>query len=245
MSLIAQPLLATSELDELAARICQEHDGVIADSWLDDDAKAAAEAKLDELARLSPMEYDGRRPDAARDLNVRRSTLDDEIKSCRVRLGDDLGAPLAPNLPPVPLDWRVDPWPEPVNGGELLDAVIARINRIVVISEDLAVTVTLFVLMDWCHEDVATFDSLPRYRRVDDDETKQLRQKSLRWASKHAETLSGTLASGPSGPPGPAVTATPPGDAARPAARAGRDRTTLSKHRRPGRPGHRHAWAIG
>jgi len=70
------------------------------------------------LARLSPGEYDRARQTEAARLGIRKETLDAEVARRRP-LSDD-GQGQAVHLPPV------DPWPEPVNGADVLDQVSAR-----------------------------------------------------------------------------------------------------------------------
>ena len=55
--------------------------------WMPHAAEALPEGdeKIDELARLSAIEYDRRRERAAKDLGVRISVLDKEVKTCRTR----------------------------------------------------------------------------------------------------------------------------------------------------------------
>jgi putative DNA primase/helicase len=124
-----------------------------APSSADDSAKAAAaEAEqrlIDELARLSQVEYDRRRRDAANELGVRRPTLDDAREARRAALA----AQRAP--PPLFGHWVVETWPEEVDGDALILAIMRRIRRHVVLTTDQALTVTLWVLMTWAHQEAA------------------------------------------------------------------------------------------
>src|SRR6202040_3306815 len=85
---------------------------------VDEEAKAAAAARekelIDELASLSQTEYDRRRRSAASELGVRSSTLDSEREARR--------AALAAERAPAPLFgwWVVEPWPEEVDGDDLI-----------------------------------------------------------------------------------------------------------------------------
>ena len=57
-----------------------------APAWMPHAAEALeGDKKIDELARLSAIEYDRRRERAAKDLGVRISVLDKEVKTCRTR----------------------------------------------------------------------------------------------------------------------------------------------------------------
>jgi CHC2 zinc finger len=115
-----------------------------------DDAKAKAEAAektlIDELARLNDIEYDRRRHDAADQLGIRRGTLDDQVNARRAERPEQEGPP------PLFGHWVVEPWSDPVDAGELIAALVARIKRHVVVSEDDALTVALWVLFAWVHD---------------------------------------------------------------------------------------------
>ena len=49
----------------------------------------------------------------------------------------------------------VEPWPEAVHAGELLLAIVGRIKRHVVLSDEQALTVALWILFAWVHDTAA------------------------------------------------------------------------------------------
>ena len=118
---------------------------------LDGKAKAASaeQALIDELARLNAVDYDRRRDASADQIGVRRGTLDNEVEARRRELAEEAG--------PAPLfgHWVVEPWPEAVNTGELILALIGRIKRHVIFGDDEALTVALWVIFAWIHEAAA------------------------------------------------------------------------------------------
>ena len=73
-------------------------------------------AEVARLAALPPHEYERCRREAAKGLGVRAPTLDEAVKSARPRDedGEGQGEPITPEDP--------EPWPDPVDGAELLDA---------------------------------------------------------------------------------------------------------------------------
>ena len=107
----------------------------------------AYEATLDSLAALPVVEYERRREDAARELEMRVSVLDAEVKRRRSDTGacgdGPGGAPL--ELP--------DPesWPEPVNGAQVLDRIVEAVSRHVVLPPRCADAVALWVMFAHCH----------------------------------------------------------------------------------------------
>jgi hypothetical protein len=116
-----------------------------------DEQKAKAEAEeqglIDKLSRLSGLEYDRRRNEAARDLGVRRGSIDREVEARRRQREEETG--------PAPLfgRWIVEPWPERVETNALLVQVQSRLKRhIVFSSKDQAVIVTLWTLFSWVHQ---------------------------------------------------------------------------------------------
>src|SRR5262245_53446818 len=88
-------------------------------------------AELERLARLAPLDYERARKDAAKRLGISRlSLLDALVKAKRAELGldgDDGKQGHAIEFP------TPEPWPGPVDGAELLDAIAAAIRRHVVL----------------------------------------------------------------------------------------------------------------
>ena len=78
------------------------------------DKKQTDESLVAGLARLSPFEYDRKRKDTAKAIGITVATLDKAVAEQR-------GHANAKNadLP----HWSVEPWPEAVSGGRLLNAL--------------------------------------------------------------------------------------------------------------------------
>jgi hypothetical protein len=119
---------------------------VPADPVAKDKASADEQALIDELARLNDVQYDRRRTEAADQLGIRRGTLDNQVSARRAERAEEEGSP------PLFGHWVVEPWPEPVDTGELIDALIARIKRHVVVQDHEALTAALWVLLAWVHD---------------------------------------------------------------------------------------------
>jgi putative DNA primase/helicase len=120
---------------------------------VDEEAKAAAEARekelIDELARVSPTEYDRRRTSAADELGVRRSTLDSATEARRAALEGERTSP------PLFGHWAVEPWPEAVDGDALIRSIVCRVRSHVVLSADQALAGALWDMLAWVHQDAA------------------------------------------------------------------------------------------
>jgi hypothetical protein len=114
-------------------------------------AEAAAEEQrlIDELARLNQTDYDRRRTEAASELGIRRSILDNAREVRRAEMEAERGPP------PLFGHWVVEPWPEPVDGDALLHAIVRRIRRHIVLGNEQAITVALWILMAWIHQEAA------------------------------------------------------------------------------------------
>jgi hypothetical protein len=114
-------------------------------------AKAAADEQqlIDELARLNAADYDRRRKEAADELGMRRSTLDDMVGARRAEQADEAG--------PAPLfgHWMVEPWPEPVDTAALVVSIIDRVKKHVILSDDEALIVALWIMFAWVHDAAA------------------------------------------------------------------------------------------
>src|SRR5262249_44609874 len=109
-------------------------------------AEADEQKLIDELAGLSGLDYDRRRNDAARDLGVRRSSIDREVEARRARQREEAG--------PAPLfgHWVVEPWPAPVDTDALLLQIQRRLRRHIVFGENEQVIVALWISFSWVHE---------------------------------------------------------------------------------------------
>ena len=94
---------------------------------------------LRDLAALSPIEYDRRREEEAKRLGIRVRTLDQEIAKLRDEAAEaQCGKPL--------LFSTVDPWPNPVDGAELLDALADSARRYMTLPEYVEVTLPLWAV---------------------------------------------------------------------------------------------------
>ncbi|MGE4401819.1 MAG: DUF3631 domain-containing protein [Desulfobulbus sp.] len=90
------------------------------------------------LAGLSAIEYEQKRRAVAEALGVRAAALDRAVKEAgKGQDGEDL-----------PFD-EPNPWPDPVEPGQLLDDIAATIQRFIVCSDDVARAVALWSAMTW------------------------------------------------------------------------------------------------
>lgn len=95
-------------------------------------------AAVERLARLSPLEYDKVRKEEAAALGVRPGTLDTVVKAMRKQAAAD----------DTPFE-EVEPWPEPVDGADLLDQIAATVRRFIICSTETAQAVALWVALTW------------------------------------------------------------------------------------------------
>jgi Protein of unknown function (DUF3631) len=109
-------------------------------------AKALEDQLLDALAKAEGLDYARRRKEAAKELEVSTRDIDTEVNR---RREDAQVAPLYGH-------WIVEPWPEPVEGDSLLRDIIKRIKRHVIISDDGALTIALWIMLSWVHDEIAT-----------------------------------------------------------------------------------------
>jgi putative DNA primase/helicase len=105
--------------------------------------------KIAELAQLSKLDYGKRRRDEAKKIGITTKALDALVAKKRAEIEAECAAP------PLYPHWTVEPWPEAVEGAVLLDALVKKTRRHVVMSEDQAVTAALWVILTWVHETAA------------------------------------------------------------------------------------------
>jgi len=97
-------------------------------------------ARIGELAALSPIEYDQIRENEAKKMKIRVSTLDKEVSRLRPVDTEESGDLIFP----VP-----ETWPETVDGGTLLSEIVATIKRFVVCFDETAIAAALWIVMTW------------------------------------------------------------------------------------------------
>ncbi len=101
------------------------------------DGKENDEQALGRLARLTLAQYDRVRKSEAGKLGMRVESLDAEVSRCRRQLDEEANGG-GIELPVV------EPWPEAVNGGEVLDAVAGRYSLYVVLPPGAAEAMALW-----------------------------------------------------------------------------------------------------
>jgi hypothetical protein len=130
----------------------------IAPDWIkpvgdaSDEAKAATaqeDALIEALRKLPPgIEFARQRKRAAKELGVNQSAIDDELEARRSENRN--------KATPLHGHWIVEPWPEPIDGDALLRDIMQRVRRHVVCTHDDALTIALWIMMAWVHDEVAT-----------------------------------------------------------------------------------------
>jgi putative DNA primase/helicase len=105
-----------------------------------EDTRPEDDAEITRLARLSPIACDRELPAAAERLGCRMPTLRAAVAAARGNGAATPGQGRPLDLP------EAEPWPEPVDGAELLDTLAAAIRRHVVLDRHEADAVALWVL---------------------------------------------------------------------------------------------------
>jgi len=101
------------------------------------------DAEIKRLATLPQQQYEQERKSAAEKLNIRLRVLDRLVEPKQAKNkpnGDDGKQGRAFSIP------EPEPWPKPVNGAELLDAIADAIGRYVVMPEHSRDTVALWIM---------------------------------------------------------------------------------------------------
>ena len=107
-------------------------------------ANAAIEAAIERLAALSDNDYELVREDEAKKLGIRLTFLDKVVQKTKAA---NAGAALDPSAAKlVKHSSPIEPWPEVVNGGALLLELVKAIRAQVVMEENAAIAVALWVL---------------------------------------------------------------------------------------------------
>ena len=114
--------------------------------------------EIERLAALDTVDYEIARKEAANQLSIRASVLDDlriqkrrELKLDGAKADDGQGRTLA--LP------EVMPWPDPVEGDRVAEALKATLKRYIRMSDAEADVCALWVLLSWA---IDKFSKAPR-----------------------------------------------------------------------------------
>ena len=136
----------------------------------DGDGKTKAEEReqqlIDELAQLDPIEFDRRRDNAARELGIRRGTLDNAVEARRNEQRGQIKGPLPFG------HWEVEPWSEAVDTDVLLVALKQRVRRHVVLNDQACTIVALWIMFAWVHDAVAVHSPMLRATSAERDSGK-------------------------------------------------------------------------
>jgi putative DNA primase/helicase len=99
------------------------------------------DVEIERLARLSLIQYDREREAIAEKLGIRVTAIDSAVKAERGKQSDD-------QLKFLP-HWNVEPWPEPVDGDALLQALQAHFKRYIALPPHADVALALWTLHTW------------------------------------------------------------------------------------------------
>ena len=102
-------------------------------------------AKFEALAQLSPVEYDRRRKEEAEGLGIRTSTLDIEVAARRPESNENESGGTAV------LFADVEPWPNVVDGAELLQSLADAFRRFLALPKFAAEAMAFWVLHAHAH----------------------------------------------------------------------------------------------
>jgi putative DNA primase/helicase len=103
------------------------------------------EAEINRVAQLSTLDYERERETIAKRLSIRLHVLDEMVARARQKTAAD------PSLTSLPAVETV-PWPEPVNGAQLLDDITAAVRRYVVLEKGAAEATALWVVHTYCFD---------------------------------------------------------------------------------------------
>jgi hypothetical protein len=109
-------------------------------------AKAREDALLNALIEAQGLDYERQKKAVAKELDVSPTAIDNEVKA---RREDMQAAPLYGH-------WITEPWLEVCDGDALLRDIIRRIKRHIVIKDEYALAIALWIVMSWVHDDIAT-----------------------------------------------------------------------------------------
>ncbi len=144
----------STDAGTLAPSIVEETLGAIDGGSDIDSVGAALKAYADAARHLPPINRELARSTAIKTLKARnvcdsRRLTDAALRDAKVSGTDDTAHPTSGGI--VALE-DVDPWPDPVDGEELLDEVLTAIMNHIAIGEHAALAVTLWIMFSHAHD---------------------------------------------------------------------------------------------
>ena len=131
-------------VDALSEEV-KDHDLPTANCELDSevlklDGYNSVNAEITRLSELKPVEYDRQREASAKSLGIRMTTLDGLVKKvcCEASNTPGQGRPLELSV--------IEPWPESIDGGELLGNICSAFRKYLVLPPGSAETLALWVV---------------------------------------------------------------------------------------------------
>jgi putative DNA primase/helicase len=100
-----------------------------------------AEAEIERLSKLPFIEFERARKEEAKRLGIRATVLDKMVNDKRPKEKKNSFGVFDP-----------DPWPDPVDGADLLDDVSKLVARFLICADDERVAITLWTVLTWFEE---------------------------------------------------------------------------------------------
>jgi putative DNA primase/helicase len=146
-------MLTDEQRAQLESDLAEMTNGASAQEAADERQRQHLEDELRRVAALTQVEYERQRKSIAKQLGLRITALDKLVAERRV--GGSNGAAKG-----RPLDlYNPEPWPDPVNGAELLDALATRFQCHVILPAGAAIAAALWTLLPYVLD---CFDVAPR-----------------------------------------------------------------------------------
>lgn len=98
---------------------------------------------INSLAQLHPLEYDQKRKEIAREKNIRISTIDELV--AKARKAREEGQKNDEQFK----EWQVSPWPDEVDGEQLLDAALHVLERYVIADQESLHVAAAWAALTW------------------------------------------------------------------------------------------------
>jgi putative DNA primase/helicase len=149
-------------LKKMAEAILKDRVKLVREEQVEARERKAAQARIDKEAARKAKE---RGKALASIAKLPSDQHEAELVRLAKRLGEDLAAihyefddfcvSEADSEDRSPADWRIEPWPEPVATAALLQVLINKIHKHVVLKPHEALTVALWTMIAWVHNQIA------------------------------------------------------------------------------------------
>jgi Protein of unknown function (DUF3631) len=154
--------------------------------------------RIRELAQMDPLDYEDLREEEARDLRIGRiSALDQAVERTRRQILREASVQREKAPPPGTGHWKVERWPDPVDGAELIQELVDYLDaHIWFRMKEQAIAVAGWIMMTYVFPELARRSPFLLLRSAIENEGKTNLLTLVSWLARMGYIIGGDSAAG-------------------------------------------------